>query len=94
MTLLSTAFIKNTIADTFKDFPHSLMSVGKKSDDDTVSVFTKDGVTFHYAEDLLIACKDKCQFPCSHNCETRLLFSQNMPETIDSSPRRLSVDRR
>ena len=35
-----------------------------------------------------------CQFPCSHNCETRIFFSQNIPENIDSSPRRLSVDRR
>ena len=65
-----------------------------------------------------------CLLPCSHNCETRIFFSQNMPktpvtsqtsflrptqklftrvpdvcpstntETIDSSPRRLSFDRR
>ena len=21
-----------------------------------------------------------CQFPCSHNCETRIFFSQNMPQ--------------
>jgi hypothetical protein len=31
-------------ADTFQDFPTSLMSVGKTSDDDTVSVFTKEGI--------------------------------------------------
>ena len=24
-----------------------------------------------------------CQFPCSQNCETRNLFAQNMPKTID-----------
>ena len=48
-----------------------------------------------------------CQFPCSHNCETQICFSQNIPkkpshvpdvclssnaETIDSSPRCLSFD--
>jgi hypothetical protein len=31
-------------ADTFQDFPTSLMSVGKTADDGTVSVFTKEGV--------------------------------------------------
>ena len=35
-----------------------------------------------------------CPFPCYHNCETRILFLQNMPETIESSPRRLSFDQR
>ena len=34
-------------ADTFNDFPTSLMSVGKTADDDTISIFTKDGVTVH-----------------------------------------------
>ena len=34
----------------------------------------------------------KCQFPCYHNCETRIFFSHNTPKTIDSSPRRLSFD--
>ena len=34
-------------ADTFKQFPTSLMSVGKTSDDDTISIFTKRGVTVH-----------------------------------------------
>ena len=34
------------------------------------------------------------QFLCSHNCETRTFSSQNMPETVNLSPRRLSVDRR
>ena len=24
--------------------------------------------------------RENCQFPCSHNCETRILFSQNMPK--------------
>ena len=44
-------------ADTFKDFTTSLMSVGKISDDGTISVFTKDGVTVHKEEDVLITCK-------------------------------------
>ena len=32
-------------AGTFKDFPTSLMSVGKTDTDNKISVFTKDGVT-------------------------------------------------
>ncbi|KAL7502426.1 hypothetical protein ACHAXN_000718 [Cyclotella atomus] len=44
-------------ADTFTDFPNSLMSVGKTSDDGTISIFTKDGVTVHKEEDVLITCK-------------------------------------
>ena len=46
-----------TKAYTFEKFPHSLMSVGKTSDAGTVSIFTKDGVTVHNEEDMLIACK-------------------------------------
>ena len=34
------------------------------------------------------------QFLCSQNCEIRIFFAQNMPETIDLSPICLSVDRR
>jgi hypothetical protein len=44
-------------ADTFPDFPTSLMSVGKTSDDGTVSIFNKTGVTIHREEDVLITCK-------------------------------------
>jgi hypothetical protein len=33
------------------------MSVGKISDDGTLSIFTKDGVTVHREEDVLITCK-------------------------------------
>lgn len=44
-------------ADTFDNFPQSLMSVGKVSDDGNVSIFTKDGVTVHHEEDVLITCK-------------------------------------
>jgi hypothetical protein len=33
------------------------MSVGKTADDGTISVFTKEGVTVHKEEDVLITCK-------------------------------------
>ena len=48
-----------TEADTFDAFPHSLMSVGKTSDAGTISIFTKDGVSVHNEEDVLITCKGK-----------------------------------
>ena len=41
-------------ADTFNDFPDSLISVGQLADDDTVSIFSKDGVSVHKEEDVLI----------------------------------------
>jgi len=44
-------------ADTFQNFPTSLMSVGKMADDGTVSVFTKEGVNVFKEEDVLITCK-------------------------------------
>ncbi len=44
-------------ADTFQDFPNSLMSVGKTANKGTVSVFTKDGVNVFKEEDILIKCK-------------------------------------
>ena len=44
-------------ADSFNDFPTSLMSVGKTNDDGNVSIFTKDGVTVHKEQDVLITCK-------------------------------------
>eukprot|EP00956_Cyclotella_meneghiniana_P024798 scaffold50421_cov81-Cyclotella_meneghiniana.AAC.3 len=44
-------------ADTFEDIPTSLMSVGKTADDGTISIFTKDGVTVHKEQDVLITCK-------------------------------------
>ena len=46
-------------ADSFEDFPTSLMSVGKTADDGTVSIFTKDGVTIHKETDVLITCHGK-----------------------------------
>ncbi|KAL7503222.1 hypothetical protein ACHAXN_001038 [Cyclotella atomus] len=48
---------KARAADTFTDFPNSLMSVGKTSDDGTILIFTMDGVTVHKEEDVLITCK-------------------------------------
>ena len=48
-----------TAADTFHDFPHSLMSVGKTANNGTVSIFTKDGITVHKEHDVLITCKGK-----------------------------------
>jgi hypothetical protein len=44
-------------ADTFQDFPSSLMSVGKTANDGMISIFTKDGVTVHKETDVLITCK-------------------------------------
>jgi len=44
-------------ADTFQDFPTSLISVGKTADDGTVSVFTKAGGNVFKEEDVLITCK-------------------------------------
>ena len=44
-------------ADTFEDFPTSLMSVGKTNDDGNISIFTSDGVTVHKEKDVLITCK-------------------------------------
>ena len=46
-------------ADTFDDFPTSLMSVGRTADDGMISIFTKEGVTVHKEEDVLITCKGK-----------------------------------
>ncbi len=46
-----------TQADTFQDFPSSLMSVGKTANDGTISIFTKDGVTIHKEMNVLITCK-------------------------------------
>ncbi len=46
-------------ADTFQDFPMLLMSVGKTSNNGTISVFTKTGVTVFKEEDVLITCKGK-----------------------------------
>jgi hypothetical protein len=44
-------------ADTFHDFPQSLLSVGTVADNNTVLIFTKDGVTVHHESDVLIKCR-------------------------------------
>jgi hypothetical protein len=46
-------------ADTFQDFPSSLMSIGNTANNGTVSVFTKEGVNVFKEEDVLITCKGK-----------------------------------
>ncbi len=53
-------------ADTFQDFLTSLMSMGKTSNDGTISVFTKTGITVFKEEDVLITCKGK---PSSLACK-------------------------
>jgi hypothetical protein len=49
-------------ADTFKEFPTSLMGIGKTADDGKISIFTKDGVIVHDEKDVLITCKNKPLF--------------------------------
>jgi hypothetical protein len=46
-------------ADSFDNFPSSLMSVGETSDNGTISIFTKDGNTVHKEQDVLITCKSE-----------------------------------
>ena len=46
-------------AYTFEEFPSSLMSVGKTSDDGNVSIFTDEKVRFYKEADVLIACRGK-----------------------------------
>ena len=46
-------------ADTFHNFPTSLMSVGTTSNEGTISVFTKTGDTVFKEEDVLITYKGK-----------------------------------
>ena len=43
--------------DTFDNFPNFFMSVGKISDNGIISIFTKDGITAHKEQDVLITCK-------------------------------------
>ncbi len=50
------------IADIFCEFPTLLMSVGKVADDGNVSIFTKDGVTVHNEQDVLITCQGEPLF--------------------------------
>ena len=49
--------ISATQADTFDEFPNSLISVGRLADDNTVSIFTQYGITIHKEHDVLITCR-------------------------------------
>ena len=44
-------------ADSFDDFPTSLMCVGKTSDKGTISIFTRGDVSVYKEQDVLITCK-------------------------------------
>jgi len=44
-------------ANTFNDFPTSLMSVGKTADNGNISILTKEGVSVYKEENVLIICK-------------------------------------
>ena len=44
-------------ADTFKEFPTLLMSVGKTCNNGNLFIFTKDGVPVHKEQDVLTTCK-------------------------------------
>ena len=44
-------------ADSFPDFPQSLMSVCKTCDNGTIFIFTQNGVLVHAKRDILITCK-------------------------------------
>ena len=46
-------------ADTFEEFPSSLMSVGKTSDDGNVSIFTDEKLQVYKEADVLITCRGK-----------------------------------
>ncbi len=46
-------------AKTFTEFSHSLMSVGQTANNCMISIFTKEGVTVHKEQDILITCKGK-----------------------------------
>ena len=50
---------KAAMADTFDDFDTSLISVSALAGDNKVSIFTKDGVSVHNEEDVLIRVKKK-----------------------------------
>ena len=52
----------DTKANTVDDVPHSLMRVCTTSDAGTISIFTKDGVTVHKEDDVMITCKGKPRF--------------------------------
>jgi len=51
--------LQATQAVYFADFPTSFVSVDETADDDTILIFTKDSVTVHKGNDVLITCQDK-----------------------------------
>jgi len=56
-----------TQADTFNDFPNSLISIGCLADDNTISIFTQDGVTIHKEHNVLITCHGDPVLVSVHN---------------------------
>ena len=47
-------------ANSFGNFPHSLMSDDKTCDDSTIAIFSQEGVTtIHREHDVLLTCKDE-----------------------------------
>ena len=50
---------KTAEVDTFEEFPSSLMSVGKTSDNGNVSIFTHEKVQVHKEAYVLITCRGK-----------------------------------
>ena len=50
---------KTAEANTFNDFPTSLMNIGKTADNGNISIFTKEGDDVYKEEDMLITCKGK-----------------------------------
>ena len=46
-------------ADTFEEFPTSLMIVGKTAEEGNVYILTREGVTVYKEEDVLIICQKK-----------------------------------
>ena len=75
-------------ADTFDDFPHSLMSVGKTADDGNISIFGQDGVTVHKESDVLITCKGKPLIigVRDENGRYRILLIQNRGQWTPRKP--------
>eukprot|EP00804_Cyclotella_cryptica_P010817 CCRYP_008749-RA/>CCRYP_008749-RA protein AED:0.21 eAED:0.21 QI:0/0/0/1/1/1/3/0/823 len=59
------------LADSFDDFPQSLMSVGKTCDDGTVAIFTQSGVTVHKDTDMLITCQGEPLLIGAHDAHGR-----------------------
>jgi hypothetical protein len=75
-------------ADSFDDFPTSLMSVGKTADDGTISIFTKDGVTIHKETDVLITCHGKPLLigVCDEHGRYRILLIQHRGQWQPRTP--------